>query len=341
MEMQDKLIDIKNGALAQIMSCSDAGELEKIRVDYLGKSKGKITLIMKKIPQMNDLERAAVGRLANDVKKQIEDALQRQGSTLSHNKSDNIAKTEWLDVTLPAIMPQFGHLHPITLVLNEVLGIFKTLGYQAVSGPEIETDEYNFTRVNMPPDAPSRDTQASLYLGDDRLLRTQTSNMQSRMFEKMKPPFRVFVPGKCFRVDDLDASHSFEFWQFEGILVDKGIRVTDLLGTLDYILKSLLPGTEVRFRTGHFGFTEPSVEAMIRCTICHGKGCAYCKHQGWSEVLGSGMTHPNVYKAGGIDSNIWTGFAFGMGLSRLALLKYQIEDIRVLTNPDLRILKQF
>ena len=347
--MQDKLIDIKNEAVAQILQTTEEKELEQIRVAYLGKSNGQLTNIIKKIPSLPQNERAIVGQFANEAKKTLEEALASQGEALRGTKAKNIAKTEWLDVTLPGITPPEGHLHPITQVLNEVLSVFKTLGYQAVGGPEIELDDYNFTRVNMPKDAPSRDTQASLYLdaknskipAGEILLRTQTSNMQSRVLEKMKPPLRAFVPGKCFRVDELDASHSFEFWQFEGILVDKGVRVTDLLGTLDFILKTLLPGTEVRFKSGHFGFTEPSIEAMIRCTICHGKGCPYCKNQGWSEVLGSGMTHPNVYKAAGVDPAVWTGFAFGMGLSRLALLKFQINDIRVLTNPDLRILKQF
>lgn len=339
--MQDKLIDIKNGALAQIMSCEDAGELEKIRVDYLGKSKGKITLIMKRIPQMNDLERAAVGRLANDVKKQIEEAIQRQAQGLSHQKSDNIAKTEWLDVTLPAIFPPEGHLHPITQTLNEIVKVARHLGFQIAMGPEVELDSYNFEKVNMPKNAPSRDTQASFYLSEDILLRTHTSNMQSRILEKSKPPLRVLVPGKCFRVDDVDASHNIEFWQFEGFVVDKGIKVTDLLGIVEYFLKELLPGTEVKFQATHFDFTEPSIEAHIRCTICNGKGCSYCKNGGWSEVLGCGMIHPNVFKFAGIDPREYSGFAFGMGLTRLAILKYQIDDIRVLTNPDLRILKQF
>lgn len=347
--MQDKLIDIKNEAIAQILHAKDAKELEEIRVEYLSKAKGKLTILMKKLPDLPDNEKAIIGRFANEVKTAIEETLASQGESLHKARIQDISKTEKIDVTLPGVQPPVGHLHPMTQTLNDVVKIFNSIGYQVVNGPEIETDEYNFTRVNMPEDSPSRDAQASYYL-DTRnskalpsqyLLRTQTSNMQSRMFEKMKPPFRVLVPGKCFRVDDVDASHGFEFWQFEGILIDKGITVTDLLGTLDFVLKSLLPGTEVRFKSGYFAFTEPSIEAYIRCTICGGKGCAYCKQQGWSEVLGSGMTHPNVYKAAGIDPNTWSGFAFGMGLSRLAILKYQIDDLRVLTNPDLRILNQF
>lgn len=342
--MEENLLRLKNEALAIIWQTKNLFDLENLRLKYLGK-KGELTLLLKEMAKVPADQRKTVGIMANDVKQTIEQAISDTKEKISGTKE----KEEWFDVTLPGIFPPDGHLHPITQVLHEVLDIFKSLGYQAVAGPDIETDEYNFTKVNMPKDSPSRDAQASFYL-DSRnskvqpgeiLLRTQTSNMQSRVLEKTKPPMRVFVPGKCYRVDDVDASHSFEFWQFEGILVDKNITVTDLLGTLDYILKSLLPGTQVRFKAGHFGFTEPSIEALIRCTICNGKGCPYCKFQGWSEVLGSGMTHPNVYKAAGIDPKIWTGFAFGMGLSRLALLKYQINDLRVLTNPDLRILKQF
>lgn len=336
--MQDKLIDIKNEALAQIIGATDNETLESVRVEYLGKSKGQLTAILKKLPTLPQSERVIVGQFANEVKKTIEDALDSQAKMVTKQKEANISKTEWLDVTAPGIMPSEGHLHPVTKVLNEVVDIFKFLGYQVVTGPEIENDEYNFTRVNMPKDAPSRDTQASYYLDTrnskvvpgEYVLRTQTSNMQSRVMEKMKPPFRVLVPGKCFRVDDVDASHGFEFWQFEGILVDKGINMTNLLGTIDYVLKELLPGIEYKIWSTNFSFVEPGIQAVAKKP-----------NGGWMEILGAGMTHPNVYKAAGIDPKIWSGFAFGMGLSRLALLKYQIDDLRLLTNPDLRILKQF
>lgn len=347
--MQDKLIDIKNEALAQIIGATDKATLEEVRVEYLGKSKGQLTNVIKKIPGLPESERAIVGRFANEVKKVIEENIASQELLLRTEKEQNIAKTEWLDVTAPAIMPPEGHLHPLTQTLNEVVRVFTKLGYQIVMGPEIETDLYNFERVNMAKNAPSRDAQASFYMDcrnskiqpGELLLRTQTSNMQARVAEKVKPPFRVLVPGKCFRVDDVDASHGFEFWQFEGFVVDHGIKMTDLLGTLDYLLKELIPGTQVKFVSDYFAFTEPSVGAMVYCNVCGGKGCAYCKYSGWSEVLGAGMTHPNVLKMAGIDPKEWSGFAFGMGLSRLALLKYKIDDLRVLTNPDLRIIKQF
>jgi phenylalanyl-tRNA synthetase alpha chain len=341
MAMQDRLIDIKNEALAQIMSCRDPKELEAIRIDYLGKSNGKITLIMKKIPQMDDLEKATIGKLANDVKKIIEDNLASQELHLRTQKSENIAKTEWFDVTMPAIYPPEGHLHAITQVNHEVLNIFKTLGYQVADGFEIESDYYNFTALNMPPDAPSRDTQATFWL-ENKILRTQLSGMQVRIMEKSKPPMRVVIPGKVYRVDDVDASHSFEFWQLEGLLVDKHIKMTDLLGTMEYVLKNLYGNdVKVRFDSTYFAFVEPGVQAFISCTICKQKGCPFCKHTGWVEILPAGMVHPNVLRAGGVDPKEFSGFAFCIGLSRAAVLKYQIDDLRILTNPDLRILKQF
>lgn len=342
MIMQDKLIDLKNEALAQILSCQDKNELEKIRIDYLGKSAGKLTLIMKKIPQMGDLEKVAVGRLVNEVKKTLEQNLASQEDLLYVQKSENLAKTEWVDVTLPAIMPPEGHLHAQTKVLHEVLDIFKSLGYQVAGNNDIETDYYNFTALNMPPDAPSRETQATFRIDEDNLLKTQTSAMQVRIMEKTKPPLRVVVPGKCFRVDDVDVSHGFEFWQIEGLLVDKNIKMTDLLGTMEFVLKKLY-GAEikVKFDATYFAFVEPGVQAFMSCTICKQKGCSFCKHTGWVEIMPAGMVHPNVLKAGGVDSQIYNGFAFAIGLSRAAVLKYQIDDLRVLTNPDLRILKQF
>lgn len=336
--MQDKLIDIKNEALAQILSAMDAKTLEELRIEYLGKSKGKLTLILKKVPGLPPEEKAIVGRFANEVKNTIENALSSTQRSLQISQEKDVEKTEWIDITRPAIMPPEGHLHPLTQTLREVIRVTRKLGYQTVSGPEIETDLYNFERVNMPKNAPSRDTQASFYF-DNRnsktqpgeiLLRTQTTNMQARVMEITKPPLRVLVPGKCYRVDDVDASHGFEFWQFEGFVVDKGINMTNLFGTLDYVLKELLPGIEYKIWSTNFSFVEPGVQVVAK------------KPNGtWMEILGAGMIHPNVLTYAGIDPKIYTGFAFGMGLSRLTLLKYQIDDLRVLTNPDLRILKQF
>ncbi len=340
--MQERLLNLKNEALAQILEARDLSELEKIRVEYLGKSAGQLTAIIKKIPSLPENERGIVGRFANEVKKILEENLASQEVLLRDRKSQNLAETEWLDVTLPAIMPPEGHLHTQTKVLHEVLNVFKTLGYQVPGNNDIETDYYNFTALNMPPDAPSRDTQATFRLNGEKLLKTQTSAMQVRIMEKTKPPLRVVVPGKCFRVDDVDASHGFEFWQIEGMCIDKGIKMTDLLGTMEYILKQLYgEKVKVRYEATYFAFTEPSVQGVMSCTVCNQKGCPLCKNTGWVEIFPAGMIHPNVLRAGGIDPAIYTGFAFGMGLSRAVTLKYQIDDLRVLTNPDLRILKQF
>lgn len=339
--MQDKLIDIKNEALAQILSANSREILEEIRVEYLGKSKGKLTAVIKKLPGLAPEERAIIGRFANEVKKTIEDALGTQEVVLRAYHEKNIAETEWIDATVPALLPPQGSLHVMTQVLHEVLDIFKTLGYQTADGFEIESDYYNFTCLNMPPDSPSRDAQATFYLGE-KITRTQLSGMQVRIMEKTKPPLRVVIPGKVFRVDDVDASHGFEFWQLEGILIDKNIHLTDLLGTMDYVLRKLYgQNIKLRFDATYFAFVEPGVQAYMSCTICQQKGCSFCKNTGWVEIMPAGMVHPNVIKAGGLDPNQWGGFAFCIGLSRAAVLKYQIDDLRVLINPDLRILKQF
>jgi len=347
--MQDKLIDIKNEALAQILQATNEKELEAIRIEYLGKSSGRLTLIIKKLPNLPESERAIIGRFANEVKQTIEEALKSQVKITNSERQANISKTEWLDVTAPATTPPEGHIHPMSQTLREVIRATNKLGYQTVMGPEVETDLYNFERANMPKGAPSRDAQASFYLDcrnskiqpGEILLRTQTTNMQARVMEATKPPLRVLVPGKCFRVDDVDASHGFEFWQFEGFVVDRNIKMTDLFGTLDYILKELLPGIEIKFWSTYFSFVEPGIQVVAKCTICIGKGCPYCKNNGWSEILGAGMIHPNVLSFAGINPKEWSGFAFGMGLSRLTVLKNHIDDLRVLTNPDIRILKQF
>jgi phenylalanyl-tRNA synthetase alpha chain len=232
-------------------------------------------------------------------------------------------------------------LHALTKVTHEVLDIFKSLGYQAADGFEIDNDYYSFTALNMPQDAPSRDTMATFHLGE-KVLRPQLSGMQIRIMEKTKPPLRVVIPGKVYRVDDVDASHGFEFWQLEGLLVDKNIRMTDLLGTMEYVLKRLYgEKIKIRFDATYFAFVEPGVQACMSCTICDQKGCSFCKNSGWVEILPAGMIHPFVIKSGGLDPAEWGGFAFCVGLSRAAVLKYQIDDLRILTNPDLRILRQF
>ena len=348
--MQERLLNLKNEALGRIMASSEEEELEEIRIDYLGKSKGKLTLIIKKLPTLAPEQRAIVGQFANEVKRIIEDAIESQKRIQNTKKQSNIITSEWIDVTAPSIRPPEGHLHMMTQVTTEVLDIFQSLGYQAADGFEIESDYYNFTALNMPPEAPSRDTQATFHLdpnGTDLspgeiITRTQLSGMQVRIMEKTKPPMRVVIPGKVFRVDDVDASHGFEFWQLEGILIDKGVRLTDLLGTMEYVLKRLYgENQKIRFDCTNFSFVEPGVQAFMSCTVCKGRGCPFCKLTGWVEIMPAGMVHPNVIKAGGLDPKEWGGFAFCIGLSRAVVLKYQIDDLRVLTNPDLRILRQF
>lgn len=340
-------MQIKNSALSLIIDASDQRELEEIKLQFLGRS-GKLTLIMKEIVKVPIEKRPEVGQLANEVKRAIEEAIENQELRISNQERQN--RKGKIDTSAPGIAPQIGHLHPMTQVLYEVIDIFKGIGFQAADGPEIETDHYNFEVLNIPKDHPARDTQQTLYL-DTRnsrvtpgevILRTQTSSMQGRVMEKTKPPLRVIVPGKNFRYEQVDASHGFEFWQVEGFMVDKNVRLTDLFGTIDYVLRKLMgEGTKLKFATTNFPFVEPGVDTYIECAVCGGQGCSFCKYSGWSEIMPAGMIHPNVLKAVGYDSQKVLGFAFAIGLSRLVTLRYQMDDLRLLTNPDLRILEQF
>lgn len=345
--MEEELMQIKNSAVSMIIEASDQKELEEIKLQFLGRS-GKLTLTLKEITKVPTERRAVVGQLANEVKRVIEETLEEKKLSLKFKLSD--LKKQSIDTTAPGIKPEIGHLHPMTQVLYEVLDVFKNIGFQVADGPEIETDYYNFEALNIPKHHPARDTQQTLYL-DTRnskvnpgeiILRTQTSTMQGRVMEKIKPSVRVIAPGKCFRYDQVDASHGFEFWQIEGFMVDKNVRLTDLFGTIDYLLKKVYgEKTKVKFATTNFPFVEPGVDTYIECTVCKGKACSFCKQSGWSEIMPAGMIHPNVLKAVGYDSQKVSGFAFAIGLSRLVTLRYQMDDLRLLTNPDLRILKQF
>ena len=291
---------------------------------------------------------APVGRLANEIKNTIEETLETQDRNLRNIKTKTLQ--EGIDITMPGIKPAIGHLHPLTQVIYDVVDVFKSLGYQAANGPEIETDYYNFEALNIPKDHPARDTQQTFYL-DTRsskvepgeiILRTQTSAMQARVMEKTKPQIRVIVPGKNFRYEQVDASHGFEFWHCEGFLVDTNVRLTDLFGTIDYVLRKLMgEKIKLKFATTNFPFVEPGVDTYMECTVCKGKGCSFCKYSGWSEIMPAGMIHPNVLKAVGYNPREVSGFAFAIGLSRLVTLRYQMNDLRLLTNPDLRILNQF
>lgn len=336
--MDEEIINLKNEAFAQINSSKSIKEIEEIRIAYLGRN-GKLTTLIKKIKDLPAEKRAQTGSLINETKRNIE-------NLISDKKQEiiklNTEKREWFDLTLPGITPEIGHKHPLKEVLEEVKEIFRYLGYQVAEGPEIETDYYNFESLNIPKDHPARDTQMTLYLENGKILRTQTSAMQVRVMEKTKPPLRVLVPGRNFRFEQIDASHGFEFWQVEGFAVDKNIRFTDLLGTISFVLKSLFgENTKLRFATTNFPFVEPGVDTYLGCTICNGLGCSFCKNTGWSEIMPAGMIHPNVLKNASINPQEWQGFAFAIGLSRIVNLRYRINDLRVLTTPDIRILSQF
>ncbi len=340
-------MQIKNSAVSMIIDAPNQKELEEIKLQFLGRS-GKLTLTLKEITKVPVEKRSEIGKLANEVKRTIEKTLEEKYFTLKLKFSS--LRKQNVDTTAPGIKPAIGHLHPMTQVLYEVVDVFKSIGFQAADGPEIETDYYNFEALNIPKDHPARDTQMTLYL-DTRnskvnpgeiILRTQTSTMQGRVMEKVKPPVRVIVPGKNFRYEQVDSSHGFEFWQVEGFMVDTNVKLTDLFGTIEYVLQKLMgKDVKLKFTTTNFPFVEPGVDTYIQCSICKGKGCSFCKQSGWSEIMPAGMIHPNVLKAAGYDSQRVSGFAFAIGLSRLVTLRYQMNDLRLLTNPDLRILEQF
>lgn len=345
--MERKLINIKNAALPMILDAQDVSEIEEFRMQFLGKN-GSLAILMKEIKNVPIEEKPSVGKLLNEVKEILETTIRLKRDELE-NKQTKTKKIEF-DTSEPGLKPQIGHLHPLTHVLFDVIDVFKTLGFQAADGPEIESDYYNFEALNIPKDHPARDMQQTLFL-DTRnekinpgeiILRTQTSAMQGRVMEKIKPPIRCIVPGKNYRYEQVDASHGFEFWQVEGFLIDTNVRLTDLFGTIDYVLRKLMgKNIKLRFATTNFPFVEPGVDTYMECTICIGKGCSFCKKSGWSEIMPAGMIHPNVLKAAGHDPKKVNGFAFAIGLSRIATLRYQMDDLRILTNPDLRIINQF
>lgn len=346
--MEKQILELKVNTLEAIKAAKNVSELEALRIKYLGR-KGEVNSLLKEIAEIPTQEKAKLGKLANEVKSEIQKALKEKLQFLESTKLKNLDK-EWLDVTIPGKKPPQGHLHPQTQVLRDIIKVFKQIGYQVAEGPEIETDRYNFTILNIPKDHPARDMFMTLYLDTkgtslrpgEVILRSQTSAMQGRIMEKIQPPIRVIVPGKCFRYEQVDASHGFEFWQVEGFAVDKGIKLTDLFGTISYVLKQIMgEKTKLKFACTNFPFVEPGVDTYIECTVCQGKGCSFCKNVGWSEIMPAGMIHPFVLKSCGIDSKKYTGFAFAIGLSRVINLRYKMNDLRLLTTPDLRILNQF
>lgn len=315
--------------------------LDAVRVKYLGK-KGELTAILKGMGGLSPEERKAIGQAANEARAVIDAALSEKLAELKAAELDARLASEVLDVTMPGCHAPIGKLHPIHLVIDEIKEIFLGMGFDVVEGPEVERDYYNFEALNIPKDHPARDTQDTFYISDEVVLRTQTSPVQIRTMENRKPPIRIIAPGKVYRSDAVDATHSPLFHQLEGMVIDKGITMSDLKGTLDVFAKRLYgEDTVTRFRPHHFPFTEPSAEMDIMCFACHGEGCRLCKGEGWIELLGCGMIHPQVLRNGGIDPDIYSGFALGMGLERVAMRRYNIDDLRLLFENDLRFLGQF
>lgn len=339
--MKEKLEQIKAEAIAKISAATSLDELNDVRVTQLGK-KGALTGILKSMKDVAPEERPKVGQLVNEARADIEEALEKARTEMERKVREVKMKKEVIDVTLPAKKNNVGHRHPNTIALEEVERIFVGMGYEVVEGPEVEKDYYNFEALNIPADHPAKDEQDTFYINGDILLRTQTSSTQVHEMEKGKLPIRMIAPGRVFRADEVDATHSPSFHQIEGLVIDKNITFADLKGTLAEFAKELFgENTKVKFRPHHFPFTEPSAEVDVTCFKCGGSGCRFCKGSGWIEILGCGMVHPHVLEMSGIDPEEYTGFAFGVGLERIALLKYEIDDMRLLYENDIRFLKQF
>ena len=339
--MKEKLEQIKADVEGILQNAADLDTLENIRIKYLGK-KGELTSVLKGMGKLSKEERPIIGALANEIRAKLEAELDEKKTAISAKLEEARLKAEVIDVTMPGKKQPEGRLHPLTKVLNEIKDIFIGMGFQIADGPEVEYDYYNFEALNIPKNHPSRDTQDTFYIEDNIVLRTQTSGMQVRVMEKSKPPIRIIAPGRVYRSDTVDATHSPVFHQIEGLVVDKNVTMADLKGTLEMFTKSLYgEDTRVRFRPHHFPFTEPSAEMDVSCFVCGGKGCSVCKGEGWIEVLGCGMVHPKVLANCDIDPEEYSGFAFGIGLERIAMGKYDIDDLRLFFENDLRFLEQF
>ena len=337
--MKETLLKMKEEALAAL--AAPEADLEALRIRYLGK-KGELTAVLRGMGKLSAEERPVIGQIANEVREAIENELTARAQEQKTAALAARLAAEKLDVTVPGTVPEIGHIHPLDRVQRDMEEIFIGMGFDIVEGPEVEYDYYNFQALNIPPDHPARDTQDTFYITDNILLRSQTSPVQARTMEKRKPPIRIISPGRVYRADEVDATHSPVFHQIEGLVIDKGITMCDLKGVLEQFAQEIYgEETKVRFRPSFFPFTEPSVEVDVTCSECGGKGCRVCKGAGWIEILGAGMVHPNVLRAGGIDPDVYTGFAFGIGLDRLTTTRYKISDIRLLFENDLRFLEQF
>ena len=339
--MKEQLRSIEERAKAELEKVSDIKLLEEIRVRFLGK-KGELTAILKQMGKLSAEERPVIGQLANTVRADIEAAVTEKQKQMKAALAEKKLAAETLDVTLPGKAPKVGRPHPLNAVLAEVEEVFLGMGFDLVEGPEVESDYYCFEALNMPKHHPARDTQDTFYINENVLLRTQTSSVQIRTMEKMKPPIRIISPGRVYRSDAVDATHSPLFHQIEGLVIDKGVTMADLKGTLELLMKRLYgEDTQIRLRPHHFPYTEPSAEVDLMCFNCHGKGCSMCKQEGYVELLGAGMVHPKVLEECGIDPEVYSGFAFGIGLERITMGRYSINDMRLLYENDMRFLEQF
>ncbi len=339
--MKEQLSAIKAKAEEKLAQADSLNLLEDLRIKFLGK-KGELTAVMKGMGKLTPEERPVIGQLANQVRGYIEDALEEKKQALLSLEKERKLASETVDVCLPGKLPAGGGKHPLTTVLDDLKDIFIGMGFTIEEGPEVELDYYNFEALNLPPDHPARDTQDTFYIDDNVVLRTQTSPVQVRVMEKQKPPIRIISPGRVYRSDAVDATHSPVFHQVEGLVIDEGITMADLKGTLEVFVKKLYgDDTRLRFRPHHFPFTEPSAEVDISCFNCKGEGCRICKGEGWIEILGCGMVHPKVLANCNIDPDKYSGFAFGIGLERVAMFRYDIDDLRLFYENDLGFLKQF
>ena len=341
-KLSDNLAALKEKIETGLEGLSNSKELYEFRSSYLEGKKSKISELMKEMRNLAPEERAGYGKSVNELKEWAIDRFSKMEEKMKQLELQRRYESEKIDLTLPADETGVGNLHPITLVRNQLIDIFAGMGFEVYEGAEIENDYYNFTALNTPKDHPARDMQDTFYLSPEFLLRTQTSAGQIHVMENKKPPIKILSPGRVFRSDEVDATHSPSFHQIEGLVIDKNITFADLKGTLEVFAKELFgPETKTKFRPHHFPFTEPSAEVDVSCFKCGGKGCRFCKGSGWIEILGCGTVHPNVLRMCGIDPEEYTGFAFGVGLERIALLKYEIDDMRLLYENDVRFLKQF
>lgn len=339
--MKDKLEGILEDALKQIETSDGMEKLNEVKVNFLGK-KGELSALLKSMKDLSKEERPKFGQMVNETREKIETVLEQKKAAFAKALREAQIESETIDVTLPGVRPKTGHRHPNTIAMEELYRIFTGMGYEVVEGPEVEYDYYNFEALNIPANHPAKDEQDTFYINDKIVLRTQTSSVQVHEMEKGKLPIKMISPGRVFRSDEVDATHSPSFHQVEGLVIDKNVTFADLKGTLQEFAKEVFgQDTKVKFRPHHFPFTEPSAEMDVSCFKCGGKGCRFCKGSGWIEILGCGMVHPHVLEMSHIDPNEYVGFAFGVGLERIALLKYEIDDMRLLYENDERFLKQF